>query len=295
MTGSAGRGPRLTLVGAIDDATGIITGATFRDQEDAAGYLAVLRDTVRRHGVPVAVYRDRHGIFETSEACPSTLEEQLADRRGRPSSGGPWPSSGSPRSPPTARRPRAGSSGPGARSRTASSSSSRLAGAADLDAANRVLARFVPRFNRRFAVPAANPEPAWRPLPADLGLEAVCCLKYRRVVARDNTVRAGATILQLPARSGSRSHAGRRVELQLRLDGRIVVWDGERTILVQPAPADPVQLRALQQRPCRTGLHAPSVGSVAGPTVTHPWRAVKPGSKLYERNKREGLTGSRIR
>lgn len=77
----AERGPRLTLVGGIDDATGIVTGATFRDQEDAAGYLVVLRDTVRRHGVPVAVYRDRHGIFETPERATLTLEEQLADRR----------------------------------------------------------------------------------------------------------------------------------------------------------------------------------------------------------------------
>jgi hypothetical protein len=30
------RGPRLTLVGAIDEVTGILTGATFRDQEDVA-------------------------------------------------------------------------------------------------------------------------------------------------------------------------------------------------------------------------------------------------------------------
>src|SRR6266851_134297 len=59
------RGPRLTLIAAIDDATGILTGATFREQEDAAGYLTVLRDTIRRHGVPLALYRDRHGIFET--------------------------------------------------------------------------------------------------------------------------------------------------------------------------------------------------------------------------------------
>jgi len=29
----------LTLIGAIDDATGIVTAATFRDAEDAAGYL----------------------------------------------------------------------------------------------------------------------------------------------------------------------------------------------------------------------------------------------------------------
>jgi hypothetical protein len=37
-----GRGPWLTPVGGIDDATGRVTGATFREQEDSAGYLEVL-------------------------------------------------------------------------------------------------------------------------------------------------------------------------------------------------------------------------------------------------------------
>ncbi len=71
----------MTLVGAIDDATGRMTAATFRDQEDAAGYLIVLRETVRRHGVPVALYRDRHSLFETPTSGLQTLEEQLADTR----------------------------------------------------------------------------------------------------------------------------------------------------------------------------------------------------------------------
>ena len=75
------RGPRLTLIAAIDAATGILTGATFRKQEDAAGYLTVLRDTIRRYGVPLALYRDRHGIFETPKGQALTLEEQLVDRR----------------------------------------------------------------------------------------------------------------------------------------------------------------------------------------------------------------------
>jgi hypothetical protein len=76
-----GRGPRLTLVGGIDDATGRLTGATFCDQGDTAGYLVVLRDTVRRHGIPIAVYRDRHGLFETPRGSLMTLEEQHADTR----------------------------------------------------------------------------------------------------------------------------------------------------------------------------------------------------------------------
>lgn len=75
------RGPRLTLVGYIDDATGRVTGATFREQEDSAGYLEALAATVGRHGVPGAVYHDRAGIFEPREKTPLTLEEQLIDAR----------------------------------------------------------------------------------------------------------------------------------------------------------------------------------------------------------------------
>jgi len=289
------RGPRLTLVAAIDDATGIITGATFREQEDAAGYLTVLRDTIRRYGVPHALYRDRHGIFETPHDQRLTLEEQLADRRTPTQVGRALAELGIVSI--AARSPQA----KGRIERAWGTFQDRLvvelrlAGARDIEAANRVLARFVPRFNRRFAVPAANPEPAWRPLPADVRLEQVCCLKYRRVVARDDTVRAGATILQLPARSGCRGYAGRRVELQVRLDGQLVVWDGERPILVRPAPADPVQLRALEHARVELGSTAPSIGSLAVPAARHPWRRVQPGTKLYQRIAQERLSESRTR
>ena len=57
------RGPWLTLIAAIDDATGTVPVALFREQEDAAGYLALLLQVVRSVGVPEAVYHDRHGIF----------------------------------------------------------------------------------------------------------------------------------------------------------------------------------------------------------------------------------------
>jgi transposase len=290
----AERGPRLTLVAAIDDATGIITGATFREQEDAAGYLTVLRDTVRRHGIPIALYRDRHGIFETPRGMPATLEEELVDRRTPTQFGRALAELGIVSIAAQSAQAKGRIERAWGTFQDRLVVELRLAGASDLSAANRVLARFVPRFNRRFAVPAANPEPAWRPLPADLGLDQVCCLKYRRVVAHDNTVRAGATILQLPARSGGRTNAGRRVELQLRLDGRLVVWDGQQTILVKPAPADPVQLRALHQARAELGSTAPSVGSLAVPKPTHPWKRVRPGTKLYQQINQERLSGSRI-
>ncbi len=72
-----GRGPLLTLVGGIDDATSAITGAVFREQEDAAGYFLMLHQTIRRRGLPLALYTDRHGIFVKNSTRPATLTEQL--------------------------------------------------------------------------------------------------------------------------------------------------------------------------------------------------------------------------
>ena len=57
-----GRGPYLTLVGAIDDATGTVPYALFREQEDAQGYFLLLREVIRKKGIPLALYSDRHGI-----------------------------------------------------------------------------------------------------------------------------------------------------------------------------------------------------------------------------------------
>lgn len=280
------RGPRLTLVGAVDDATGALVAATFREQEDAAGYLVVLRDTVRRHGIPAAVYRDRHSIFETSDRGLLTLEEQLVDRRLPTQVGRAFDELG-------ITSIAAGS--PQAKGRVERAWGTlqdrlvielRLAGAGDLERANRVLARFLTRFNRRFAVPAQNPEPAWRPLPEGLRLDHVCCLKYRRRVAPDGTIRMGATVLQLPGGRGGRSLAGRDIELQLRLDGRIVAWDGDRELVLREAPLDPVQLRALGRARPALGSPAPSAAS-AGPAAGHPWRRVVPGSKLYRQQRQE--------
>ena len=73
-------GPWLTLVGAIDDATGDVPYAIFREQEDAQGYILLLREVVRRRGVPLALYSDRHKIFQAGTKEPLTLEEQLAGK-----------------------------------------------------------------------------------------------------------------------------------------------------------------------------------------------------------------------
>ena len=288
------RGPRLTLVGMIDDATGRVTGATFRDQEDTAGYLEVLATTLRRYGVPGAIYHDRHGIFEPPLTTPLTLEEQLIDARVPTQLGRTFAELG------------IGSisaHSPQAKGRVERLwgtlqdrlvSELRIAGVDDRDGANAFLARYLPRHNRRFTVPAVDPEPAWRTLPKGSRIDRVCCFKYRRTVGRDGTVRAGATFLQLPAKDNGRSRAGQEVELHVRLDGRMIVWDGQRDIVTTPAPLDAVQLRALRHARVEVGSMAPSAATATTYQPDHPWRRVRPGSKLsvVERAAGEGRSES---
>ena len=275
------RGPRLTLVGYLDDATGRVTGATFCEQEDTAGYLEALAQTLDGHGVPGSIYHDRHTIFEPPFKSPLTLEEQLLDARVPTQLGRAFAELGIGSI--SARSPQA----KGRVERLWGTlqdrlvAELRLAGIDDREGANAFLADYLPRHNDRFTVPAIEPVPAWRPLPAGTSIERICCFKYRRTVARDGTVRAGATILQLPPKRNGRSRAGQRVELHLRLDGSLMVWDGAVELLSTPAPLDAVQLRALGGARVEVGSMPPSAANATDHRPDHPWRRVRPGTKLH--------------
>jgi transposase len=65
------RGGFLTLLAAIDDATGKLVAAVFRQEEDAAGYFLLVQQLVRQYGRPLAFYHDRHGIFRQTSKIRS--------------------------------------------------------------------------------------------------------------------------------------------------------------------------------------------------------------------------------
>ena len=262
-----GRGPYLTLVGAIDDATGTVPAALFRRQEDAQGYMLMLRETIEHHGVPLALYSDRHGIFQRSPKEPESLAEQLRGRRD-----------------PTqfgraleeldirlimAHTPQA----KGRIERVWGTfqdrlvSELRLADATTIDQANNVLWDFLPRFNRQFGVPAAERGSAYRQLPDGLCLDAVLCFKYIRTVANDNTVRFNGATLQLIPDEHRASYARATVEVQERLDGTIVVVHQGRTLATEPAPHGPIEIRARSGR--RPNGHPLPDGADHSPNGAH--------------------------
>jgi len=107
----------------------------------------------------------------------------------------------------------------------------RLAGITTTDAANAFLSRFLRRYNARFARPAARPQLAYRPWPADLVPESLFCFKYTRIVANDHTASLGPHILQILPHG--RSYAKARVEVHQRLDGTWAVLHHDAPLLVR--------------------------------------------------------------
>ena len=254
-----GRGPYLTLVGAVDDATGTVPFALFRQQEDAQGYMLMLRDIIDHHGVPLALYSDRHGIFQRSSKEPESLDEQLRGRRDPTQFGRALEELDIQLI--MAHTPQA----KGRIERVWGTfqdrlvSELRLAGATTIEQANNVLWDFLPRFNRQFGVPAVVPGTAYRQLPDGVCLDAVLCFKYIRTVANDNTVRFNGATIQLMSDEYRASYARATVEVQERIDGSIVVAYQGRTLAAEPAPPGPVEIRARSGR--RPNGHPPADGN----------------------------------
>ncbi len=239
-----GRGPAITLTGAIDDATGEVPYALFREQEDAQGYLLLLRKIIHDKGIPLAIYSDRHGVFQRSPKEAESLEEQLAGERQPTQMGRALAELGITNI--LALSPQA----KGRIERLWGTlqdrlvTELRLARASSLEGANKVLAEFLPRYNARFAVPATQPGSAYRQPEPGLCLEGILCFKYQRTVAPDNTVPFFGRTIQLLPGQGRLSYARARVEVQERLDGSLVVTYQGQTIGSQQAPPGPVTLRA---------------------------------------------------
>ncbi len=74
-----GRGPRLCLIGAIDDATSKVMGAFFVQAESSWAYFKLFSEIFTEHGLPQSIYTDCHSVFWTDRE--PTLEEQLINTK----------------------------------------------------------------------------------------------------------------------------------------------------------------------------------------------------------------------
>jgi hypothetical protein len=205
------------------------------------------------HGIPLSLYRDRHGIFQRNDSH-WTLAEQLAGKQSPTQLGRALEQLGIAQIP---------AYSPQAKGRIERAwrtcqdrlvSELRLAQATTLAHANRVLAAFCADYNQRFARPAADAACDFRRLPRRFDLARCLSLHYQRVVAADHTVTLGAHAIALPPLPGHRGYAGETLELSHQLDGTMRVYRGDALLVALPLPLEehaqrrPVPITSAQKR-----------------------------------------------
>jgi hypothetical protein len=244
-----GRGPMLCLMGTVDDATGeLLPGAHFVAQECAASYLRMVYAIAIAHGLPHAIYMDRHGSLKRNDQA-WTLEEELRGHQDPTHVGQALETLGI---------EAIFALSPQAKGRVERQwgtlqdrlcSELRLAEVSTLDEANAFLERYRVDYNRRFAKPARDAKSAWRPVHARTDLERVCAFRYQATVHNDNTVRLSGLLLQIPPGPGRRSYAKSKVEVRQLLDGSWRVYLGEVVIATRaPSPLDAAAPRDVRKR-----------------------------------------------
>src|SRR6201988_3993124 len=215
-----GRGPRLCLIGAIDDATSKVMGAFFVQAESSWAYFKLFSEIFTEHGVPQSIYTDCHSVFWTDRE--PTLAEQLINRKPTTEVGRGLEELGLTLI--LAHSPQA----KGRIERLWNTfqdrlvSELRLAKAKSLAQATVVLERYLPVHNRKFSKPVQAP-PAWRKASVQR-IELALCFKQQRTVANAHTVTFDGIIFQIPKTSPYRSYANKRIDVHVLLDGAVELF-----------------------------------------------------------------------
>jgi transposase len=242
-----GRGPRLCLMGAVDDATSeLLPGAHFVEQECAAGYLRTLLCIAKEKGLPWSIYMDQHGSLRRNDDY-WTLEEELKGEQDPTHVGRAIKALGV---------EMIYALSPQAKGRVERVwgtlqdrlvSELRLAGAATKEDANSVLEEFRLEYNALFAIPPADSQSVWGKVRRTLDLNRVCSFYYEATVLNDNTVRLGGRVIDIPEGPQKRGYAKAKVEVRQLLDGSWRVYYKDKLIAESEA-TEIGELRALHKR-----------------------------------------------
>jgi hypothetical protein len=211
----------LDLVVTLDDATGAIYSAILVEEEGTASSFLGLVETIAAHGLFRAFYTDRGSHYFHTPKAGGKVDKSKPTQVGRALA--QLGITHIPSYSPEAR---------GRMERVFGTLQSRLppelrlAEIATVEAANRYLKeQFVPDYNARFAVPAAEEGSAFIPY-AGRPLDDILCIQESRQVGRDNCVNWNRLALQIPPQRHRHHYVRATVRVHQYPDGRLAIFDG---------------------------------------------------------------------
>ncbi len=263
-----GRGPVCVFMGYIDDATNTVHGR-FYDYEGTMPAMDSMKRYIKRYGIPKSVYLDKHTTYK-SWAEP-TIEEQLNDQK---------PMSHFQKSLTALAIEVIHANSPQAKGRVERLFKTlqdrlvremRLLGIKSVDKANAFLKTYLPKYNRRFAKPAASEADLHRPALHSRELDRILCIKEERTVKNDFTIAYNGTLYQI-----EQATRAKMVMVEERLDGTLhITYKGQD-----------LRFREITNKPAKDPSEAPLLLQEKKPwipPVDHPWKKLF----LSKRRRRE--------
>ena len=214
------RGPVMTIVGAIDDASGEVW-ARFENSESTWAYLRLIRQIAIDKGLPLSLYSDRHTIFHSPKEA--TIVDQLEGKQFRTQFGKSMDELG-------IKIIKAYS--PQAKGRIERVwgtfqdrliAEMRLEGIKNREEANNFLPSFLKDFNKKFCCKPKKQIVAFRKSPPVKELDRILCLKEPRTVSKDHTIKFYGLLLQIPPSRKWASIAGQKVLVLQHSNGSVEI------------------------------------------------------------------------
>lgn len=248
-----GRGPRLTLIHFIDDATSK-HWARFFYRETTEAYFTVIDEIIREYGLPGGLYVDFHGVFSVNQGEHEAGKKPLTQfSRAMEELAVAVIFAGSPQAKGRVERR-------GGLDQDRLVSELRKTDAKTLHDANRVLKRYLVKSNRRFVRHPKNPTSAFTSLPDGCDLKQILCWKEERTVANDNTIAYHGQKLQLPKSPHLASLARKKVVVHLCLDGSVHVFHRhERVAYFKRLGIDPGMVPIVSAPHTVVAAHSPTL------------------------------------
>ncbi len=266
------RGPKLVLMGMVDDARNRFYGR-FYGYEGVFPAMNVLEGYIRRYGLPQSLYVDKHSTYKTVRH-PS--EDELL--RGEEAS---------------TQFERATEElgikiihahSPQAKGRIERAFATlqdrlvkelRLASVSTLGDANRFLESYLPRYNAQFEREPREPKDLHRLLPKTIKLGEIFCLKTVRTILDGYIIRwkGKRFVIEEP----TRRMLGRPTTVMLHFDGRMVIRYEGRDLGYREIPERPKRIPAVPVVRPKPPKYIPP--------PTHPWKVYRDrfASELPER------------
>jgi len=209
------RASKCCLINMVDDATGKIKKIFFTDHESTESYFKVFKDYIKVHGIPLAVYTDRHMIFKSPIGNLTQFGRAMKELNIE----------------------LIHANSPQAKGRVERSHGilqdrlikmMRLEKISSIEEGNKYLEKFRIDYNKRFARKPKNTENVHRIYSEDINLDNILCIKEQRKISKNLNIQYNHKTYQIIPKGNGRRLIGKTI-LLYELDNKIVLeYMGDR-------------------------------------------------------------------